>query len=135
MNTDGKYVFEIKERTIVPTLTSQVAVSSDINARRIVFKVPAIIDGYDVRESNFTVRCLNAAGALNEYSMTNKKVVIENNATYIYVEWIMDGSVTQKSGVVKYDVSIYDTTKTIYAWHSLPSTFNVEAGVSEISSD
>lgn len=135
MNTDGKYVFEIKERTIVPTLTSQVAVSSDINARRIVFKVPAIIDGYDVRESNFTVRCLNAAGSLNEYSMTNKKVVIENNATYIYVEWIMDGSVTQKSGVVKYDVSIYDTTKTIYAWHSLPSTFNVEAGVSEISSD
>lgn len=135
MNTDGKYVFEIKERTIVPTLTSQVAVSSDINARRIVFKVPAIIDGYDVRESNFTVRCLNAAGALNEYSMTNKKVVIENNATYIYVEWIMDGSVTQKSGVVKYDVSIYDATKSIYAWHSLPSTFNVEAGISEIDSD
>ena len=135
MNTDGKYVFEIKERTIVPTLTSQVAVSSDINARRIVFKVPAIIDGYDVRESNFTVRCLNAAGALNEYSMTNKKVVIENNATYIYVEWIMDGSVTQKSGTVKYDVSIYDATKSIYAWHSLPSTFNVEAGISEIDSD
>ena len=135
MNTDGKYVFEIKERTIAPTLTSQVAVSSDINARRIVFKVPAIIDGYDVRESNFTVRCLNAAGALNEYSMTNKKVVIENNATYIYVEWIMDGSVTQKSGVVKYDVSIYDATKSIYAWHSLPSTFNVEAGISEIDSD
>lgn len=135
MNTDGKYVFEIKERTIVPTLTSQVAVSSDINARRIVFKVPAIIDGYDVRDSNFTVRCLNAAGTLNEYSMTNKKVVIENNATYIYVEWIMDGSVTQKSGVVKYDVSIYDATKSIYAWHSLPSTFNVEAGISEIDSD
>lgn len=135
MNTDGKYVFEIKERTIVPTLTSQVAVSSDINARRIVFKVPAIIDGYDVRQSNFTVRCLNAAGALNEYSMTNKKVVIENNATYIYVEWIMDGSVTQKSGVVKYDVSIYDATKSIYAWHSLPSTFNVEAGISEAGSD
>ena len=135
MNTDGKYVFEIKERTIVPTLTSQVAVSSDINARRIVFKVPAIIDGYDVRESNFTVRCLNADGALNEYSMTNKRVVIENNATYIYVEWIMDGSVTQKSGVVKYDVSIYDATKSIYAWHSLPSTFNVEAGISEIDSD
>ena len=135
MNTDGKYVFEIKERTIVPTLTSQVAVSSDINARRIVFKVPAIIDGYDVRESNFTVRCINAAGALNEYSMTNKRVVIENNATYIYVEWIMDGSVTQKSGVVKYDVSIYDATKSIYAWHSLPSTFNVEAGISEIDSD
>lgn len=135
MNTYGKYVFEIKERTIVPTLTSQVAVSSDINARRIVFKVPAIIDGYDVRESNFTVRCLNAAGALNEYSMTNKRVVIENNATYIYVEWIMDGSVTQKSGVVKYDVSIYDATKSIYAWHSLPSTFNVEAGISEIDSD
>ena len=135
MNTDGKYVFEIKERTIIPTLTSQVAVSSDINARRIVFKVPAIIDGYDVRESNFTVRCLNAAGALNEYSMTNKKVVIENNATYIYVEWIMDGSVTQKSGTVKYDVSIYDATKSIYAWHSLPSTFNVEAGISEIDSD
>ena len=135
MNTDGKYVFEIKERTIVPTLTSQVAVSSDINARRIVFKVPAIIDGYDVRDSNFTIRCLNAAGALNEYSMTNKRVVIENNATYIYVEWIMDGSVTQKSGVVKYDVSIYDATKSIYAWHSLPSTFNVEAGISEIDSD
>lgn len=135
MNTDGKYVFEIKERTIVPTLTSQVAVSSDINARRIVFKVPATIDGYDVRQSNFTVRCLNAAGALNEYSMTNKKVVIENNATYIYVEWIMDGYVTQKSGVVKYDVSIYDATKSIYAWHSLPSTFNVEAGISEINSD
>lgn len=135
MNTDGKYVFEIKERTIVPTLTSQVAVSSDINARRIVFKVSAIIDGYDVRDSNFTVRCLNAAGALNEYSMTNKRVVIENNATYIYVEWIMDGSVTQKSGVVKYDVSIYDATKSIYAWHSLPSTFNVEAGISEINSD
>lgn len=135
MNTDGKYVFEIKERTIVPTLTSQVAVSSDINARRIVFKVPAIIDGYDVRDSNFTVRCLNAAGTLNEYSMTNKKVVIENNATYIYVEWVMDGSVTQKSGVVKYDVSIYDATKSIYAWHSLPSTFNVEAGISEIDSD
>ena len=111
MNTDGKYVFEIKERTIVPTLTSQVAVSSDINARRIVFKIPATIDGYDVRESNFTIRCLNAAGALNEYSMTNKKVVIENNATYIYVEWIMDGSVTQKSGVVRCYVSIYDATK------------------------
>ena len=67
--------------------------------------------------------------------MTNKKVVIENNATYIYVEWIMDCSVTQKSGIVKYDVSIYDATKSIYAWHSLPSTFNVEAGISEIDSD
>lgn len=88
-----------------------------------------------MRESNFAVRCVNAAGSLNEYNMTNKKVVIENNATYIYVEWIMDGSVTQKSGVVKYDVSIYDATKTMYAWHSLPSTFNVEAGISEIGSD
>lgn len=46
-----------------------------------------------------------------------------------------DSSDTQKSGVVKYDVSIYDTTKSIYAWHSLPSTFNVEAGISEIDSD
>lgn len=135
MNTDGKYVFEIKERTIVPTLTSQVAVSNDINSRRIVFKVPATIDGYDVRQSNFVVRCINTAGVLSEYVMVNKKVVIENNATYVYVEWIIDGSVTQKSGTVKYDVTIYDSTKSIYAWHSLPSTFNVEAGISEIDSD
>ena len=97
--------------------------------------MPATIDGYDVRESNFVVRYINAAGVLNEYSVTNKKVAIENNATYVYVEWIMDGAVTQKSGAVKYDVSIYDATKSMYAWHSLPSTFNVEAGISEIGSD
>lgn len=135
MNRDGKYVFEIKEREITPGLTSQMAVTNDINSRRILFKVPATIDGYDVRNMNFTVRCINASGTLSEHTLSNKQVVTENNATYIYVEWIMDGSVTQKSGLVRYDVSIYDTSKASYAWHSLPSSFNVEAGISDIGSD
>jgi hypothetical protein len=41
----------------------------------------------------------------------------------------MGADVTSTSGQVIYDITITDDTQSSYAWHTLPASFMVEAGI------
>lgn len=129
MNIDDKYVFAIQGRTIIPSISSQIAVATDINSRRIVFKIPMYIDGYNVKDSIISVRCVNAAKKFSQYVLTEREIRSGDDNTYIYAEWVMGADVTSTSGQVIYDITITDDTQSLYAWHTLPASFMVEAGI------
>ena len=129
MNIDDKYVFAIQGRTIIPSISSQIAVATDINSRRIVFKIPMYIDGYNVKDSIISVRCVNAAKKFSQYVLTEREIRSGDANTYIYAEWVMGADVTSTSGQVIYDITITDDTQSSYAWHTLPASFMVEAGI------
>ena len=129
MNIDDKYVFAIQGRTIIPSISSQIAVATDINSRRIVFKIPMYIDGYNVKDSIISVRCVNAAKKFSQYVLTEREVRSGDDNTYIYAEWVMGADVTSTSGQVIYDITITDDAQSSYAWHTLPASFMVEAGI------
>ena len=129
MNIDDKYVFAIQGRTIIPSISSQIAVATDINSRRIVFKIPMYIDGDNVKDSIISVRCVNAAKKFSQYVLTEREIRSGDDNTYIYAEWVMGADVTSTSGQVIYDITITDDTQSSYAWHTLPASFMVEAGI------
>lgn len=129
MNIDDKYVFAIQGRTIIPSISSQIAVATDINSRRIVFKIPMYIDGYNINDSIISVRCVNAAKKFSQYVLTEREIRSGDDNTYIYAEWVIGADVTSTSGQVIYDITITDDTQSSYAWHTLPASFMVEAGI------
>lgn len=129
MNINDKSVFEIQGHEIIPGISSQVAVATDINSRRVLFKIPMYIDGYNIEDCTISVRCITAAGRFVEFILTNTETRTGDDNTYIYAEWVMSADVTATEGIVTYDISICDKTKTQYAWHTLPSTFTVMEGM------
>lgn len=130
MNISKRYVFEIIERTVTPSLESEIAVTTDDNARRILYRIPAVIDGFDVSSGTFLIRYINAAGENGEYEMTNIEFRSGDDGTYIYAEWIMGSEVAKKTGTVYYDVVIKVGDN--YEWHSLIDKFEVEKGLSDM---
>ena len=84
MNIDDKYVFAIQGRTIMPSISSQIAVATDINSRRIVFKIPMYIDGYNDNDSIISVRCVNAAKKFSQQVLTEREIRSGDDNTYIY---------------------------------------------------
>ena len=87
------------------------------------------IDGYNVNDSIISVRCVNAAKKFSQYVLTEREIRSGDDNTYIYAEWVMGADVTSTSGQVIYDITITDDTQSSYAWHTLPASFMVEAGM------
>lgn len=129
MNIDDKYVFTIQGRTIIPSIQSQVVVATDVNSRRIVFKIPMYIDGYNISDMTISVRYINAEKKFGQVVLTEREIRSGDDNTYIYTEWVMDANIASTSGEVIYDIAITDGAQSSYAWHTLTASFMVEAGM------
>lgn len=130
---NGTYIFEIVNRTIVPSATEELAVVNDNDSRYITFKIPSVIDGIDITDKILTVRYVNSLNRYDQFFCNSREVITEGNEQFVLFDWVLDSNVTSSKGTVTYDVSIYDTNDMTnvsqYILHTKPATFQVEEGL------
>lgn len=130
---NGTYIFEIVNRTIVPSATEELAVVNDNDSRYITFKIPSVIDGIDITDKILTVRYVNSLNRYNQFFCNSREVITEGNEQFVLFDWVLDSNVTSAKGTVTYDISIYDTNDMTnvsqYILHTKPATFQVEEGL------
>lgn len=130
---NGTYIFEIVNRTIVPSATEELAVVNDNDSRYITFKIPSVIDGIDITDKILTVRYVNSLNRYDQFFCNSREVITEGNEQFVLFDWVLDSNVTSAKGTVIYDVSIYDTNDMTnvsqYILHTKPATFQVEEGL------
>ena len=130
---NGTYIFEIVNRTIVPSATEELAVVNDNDSRYITFKIPSVIDGIDITDKILTVRYVNSLNRYDQFFCNSREVITEGNEQFVMFDWVLDSNVTSAKGTVTYDISIYDTNDTTnvsqYILHTKPATFQVEEGL------
>lgn len=135
---NGTYIFEIVNRTIVPSATEELAVVNDNDSRCITFKIPSVIDGIDITDKILTVRYVNSLNRYDQFFCNTREVVTEGNKQFILFDWILDSNVTSAKGTVTYDVSIYDTNDiddgAQYILHTKPATLKVDDGLLDVGS-
>lgn len=133
---NGTYIFEIVNRTIVPSATEELAVVNDNDSRCITFKIPSVIDGIDITDKILTVRYVNSLNRYDQFFCNTREVVSEGNKQFILFDWVLDSNVTSAKGTVTYDVSIYDTNDindgAQYILHTKPSTLEVDDGLLDV---
>lgn len=130
---NGTYIFEIVNRTIVPSATEELAVVNDNDSRYITFKIPSVIDGIDITDKILTVRYVNSLNRYDQFFCNTREVITEGNEQFVLFDWVLDSNVTSAKGTVTYDVSIYDTNDITnisqYILHTKPATFEVDEGL------
>lgn len=130
---NGTYIFEIVNRTIVPSATEELAVVNDNDSRYITFKIPSVIDGIDITDKILTVRYVNSLNRYDQFFCNTREVITEGNEQFVLFDWVLDSNVTSAKGTVTYDISIYDTNDMTnvsqYILHTKPATFQVEEGL------
>lgn len=130
---NGTYIFEIVNRTIVPSATEELAVVNDNDSRYITFKIPSVIDGIDITDKILTVRYVNSLNRYDQFFCNSREVITEGNEQFVLFDWVLDSNVTSAKGTVTYDISIYDTNDMTnvsqYILHTKPATFQVEEGL------
>lgn len=130
---NGTYIFEIVNRTIVPSATEELAVVNDNDSRYITFKIPSVIDGIDITDKILTVRYVNSLNRYDQFFCNSREVITEGNEQFVLFDWVLDSNVTSAKGTVTYDISIYDTNDMTnvsqYILHTKPTTFYVEEGL------
>lgn len=133
---NGTYIFEIVNRTIVPSATEELAVVNDNDSRYITFKIPSVIDGIDITDKILTVRYVNSLNRYDQFFCNTREVITEGNEQFVLFDWVLDSNVTSAKGTVTYDVSIYDTNDITnisqYILHTKPATFEVDEGLLDI---
>lgn len=133
---NGTYIFEIVNRTIVPSATEELAVVNDNDSRYITFKIPSVIDGIDITDKILTVRYVNSLNRYDQFFCNTREVIAEGNEQFVLFDWVLSADVTSAKGTVVYDVSIYDTNDisntTQYILHTKPATLQVEEGLLDI---
>lgn len=130
---NGTYIFEMVNRTIVPSATEELAIVNDNDSRYITFKIPSVIDGIDITDKILTVRYVNSLNRYDQFFCNSREVITEGNEQFVLFDWVLDSNVTSSKGTVTYDVSIYDTNDMTnvsqYILHTKPATFQVEEGL------
>lgn len=133
---NGTYIFEIVNRTIVPSATEELAVVNDNDSRYITFKIPSVIDGIDITDKILTIRYVNSLNRYDQFFCNTREVIMEGNEQFVLFDWVLDSNVTSAKGIVTYDVSIYDTNDMTnvsqYILHTKPATFQVDEGLLNI---
>lgn len=133
---NGTYIFEIVNRTIVPSATEELAVVNDNDSRYITFKIPSVIDGIDITDKILTVRYVNSLNRYDQFFCNTREVITEGNEQFVLFDWVLSADVTASKGTVTYDVSIYDTDDisdvSQYILHTKPATFEVDEGLLDI---
>lgn len=133
---NGTYIFEIVNRTIVPSATEELAVVNDNDSRCITFKIPSVIDGIDITDKILTVRYVNSLNRYDQFFCNTREVITEGNEQFVLFDWVLSADVTASKGTVTYDVSIYDTNDisnvSQYILHTKPATFEVDEGLLDV---
>lgn len=133
---NGTYIFEIVNRTIVPSATEELAVVNDNDSRCITFKIPSVIDCIDITDKILTVRYVNSLNRYDQFFCNTREVITDGNEQFVLFDWVLDSNVTSAKGIVTYDVSIYDTNDMTnvsqYILHTKPATFQVDEGLLDV---
>ncbi len=135
---NGTYIFEIVNRTIVPSATEDLAVMNDNDSRYITFKIPSVIDGIDITDKIFSIRYMNALNQYDQFFANDRETIIEGNEEFVLFDWVLSSKVTSAKGEVIYDVSVYDTNDITnlnqYILHTKPARLTIEDGLLDIGS-
>ena len=136
----SSYIFEIRNRDIVPCATENIAVVDDNDSRILKFKIPAVIDDVDITDKILAIRYVNALGQFDTFFSDTREVKNDGEKKYIIFPWYLSQKATAASGTLTYDISIYDGHITDaaeegqYILHTKPQVLNIEKGLLDVGS-
>lgn len=136
----SSYIFEIRNRDIIPCATENIAVVDDNDSRILKFKIPAVIDDVDITDKILAIRYVNALGQFDTFFSDTREVTNDREKRYIIFPWYLSQKATAASGTLTYDISIYDGRITDaaeegqYILHTKPQVLNIEKGLLDVSS-
>ena len=136
----SSYIFEIRNRDIVPCATENIAVVDDNDSRILKFKIPAVIDDVDITDKILAIRYVNALGQFDTFFSDTREVKTDGEKRYIIFPWYLSQKATAASGTLTYDISIYDGRITDaaeegqYILHTKPQVLNIEKGLLDVGS-
>ena len=136
----SSYIFEIRNRDIVPCATENIAVVDDNDSRVLRFKIPATIDDVDIVDKILAIRYVNALGQFDTFFSDTREIKVEGDKRYIIFPWYLSQKATAASGTLTYDVSVYDGQITDkaedgqYILHTKPQVLNIEKGLLDVGS-
>ena len=88
----SSYIFEIRNRDIVPCATENIAVVDDV----------------DITDKILAIRYVNALGQFDTFFSDTREVTNDGEKRYIIFPWYLSQKATAASGTLTYDISIYD---------------------------
>ena len=136
----SSYIFEIRNRDIVPCATENIAVVNDNDSRILKFKIPAVIDDVDITDKILAIRYVNALGQFDTFFSDTREIKTDGDKKYIIFPWYLSQKATAASGTLTYDISIYDGHITDaaeegqYILHTKPQVLNIEKGLLDVGS-
>lgn len=136
----SSYIFEIRNRDIIPCATENIAVVDDNDSRILKFKIPAVIDDVDITDKILAIRYVNALGQFDTFFSDTREIKIDGDKRYIIFPWYLSQKATAASGTLTYDISIYDGHITDaaeegqYILHTKPQVLNIEKGLLDVGS-
>lgn len=136
----SSYIFEIRNRDIIPCATENIAVVDDNDSRILKFKIPAVIDDVDITDKILAIRYVNALGQFDTFFSDTREVTNDGEKRYIIFPWYLSQKATAASGTLTYDISIYDGRITDvaeegqYILHTKPQVLNIEKGLLDVGS-
>lgn len=136
----SSYIFEIRNRDIIPCATENIAVVDDNDSRILKFKIPAVIDDVDITDKILAIRYVNALGQFDTFFSDTREIKIDGDKRYIIFPWYLSQKATAASGTLTYDISIYDSRITDvaeegqYILHTKPQVLNIEKGLLDVGS-
>ena len=136
----SSYIFEIRNRDIVPCATENIAVVDDNDSRILKFKIPAVIDDVDITDKILAIRYVNALGQFDTFFSDTREIKTDGDKKYITFPWYLSQKATAASGTLTYDISIYDGHITDaaeegqYILHTKPQVLNIEKGLLDVGS-
>lgn len=104
----SSYIFEIRNRDIIPCATENIAVVDDNDSRILKFKIPAVIDDVDITDKILAIRYVNALGQFDTFFSDTREIKTDGDKRYIIFPWYLSQKATAASGTLTYDISVYD---------------------------
>lgn len=136
----SSYIFEIRNRDIIPCATENIAVVDDNDSRILKFKIPAVIDDVDITDKILAIRYVNALGQFDTFFSDTREIKTDGDKKYIIFPWYLSQKATAASGTLTYDISVYDGRITDvaeedqYILHTKPQVLNIEKGLLDVGS-
>ena len=124
-DTEPEITIDMDNRTItVPTELQNIGVVNDNNAETVYMRIPSTtFDGISLIDKTAFIEYINTGNEYNTYEVTD--VNVEDNT--IKLGWTIDNNVTRYSGAVAFQLTF--ELSTTYKWSTVPTTFNIRAGL------
>ena len=123
--TEPRFVVDADNRAIiVPQEMANLGVVLDNISETIIFELPNSFDGEDWSTKTCVVEYVNAKGGYAEDTVA----LVAEGADKLLASWLITDKLTRYAGVVRFAVSIRDTS-TGYMWSTQDATANVLNGL------